>query len=945
MLCKSLFSRIFILIGICSYITLASQIPKRDYEKKNYFIFELDTTLSTKNLHDFINDNQHIYKFEHQIRGLDDHFVFSINKTHSFNDYLGNHNSNDYKLIKRSDSNIEYNNHYDMLMKKVQSIHLLTPKVLQKRLPVPIDYRDQSKKTKKTIEIVDSSQQPIKDISEKLDINDPIFIEQWHLINSAFPGHDVNVTGLWLEGITGEGIVSAIVDDGLDYESEDLKDNFNAKGSWDFNDNTNLPLPRLFDDYHGTRCAGEIAAVKNGVCGLGVSYKSQVSGIRILSGGITAADEAAAMIFGLDTNDIYSCSWGPTDDGKTLSAPELVVKKAMVKGIQKGRKDKGSIYVFASGNGGRNADSCNFDGYTNSIFSITVGAIDFKGMHPIYSEACSAVMVVTYSSGSGEHIHTTDIKGKCTSIHGGTSAAAPLAAGIYSLVLSVNPNLTWRDVQYVTALSAVPINEDDGNYQINALGRKYSHKYGYGKIDAYQMVKFAEQWKNVKPQTWYYTDVIEVNDRITKTIEDDNKVIKSIISIKADDLKILNLERVEHVTVTVNIASTFRGAVGVRLISPFGLISDLATYRPLDLSSKGFVDWTFMSVAHWGESGEGDWTIEVFSDESKISNEITFQNWQLRLFGETNDPNNVETYDLQKDYAAERRDKQKQLNDEQSTPQVTNTVHTISSKTGISTTTPTIPVTTDKRPVPEKVTTSTKPVDEDKSKPTQEVVSKTSSVSTSSATDTGDETGKNKQYTNDHTGQYFMGLAVVGFIVVIVLMRFHKTPGSSRRRRREEYEFDIIPGEDYSDSDDHDEDDDDDDSLDLGHRNDRRHNGRGNQSSNGNKNKRESRNSDEARDRLFDEFNAETLPDYEDDMFIIDDGDEEDHGRGKHGAKNTTKHKSKQQEEQQKQEQKQNEVVESSPHQEQDQKEILSSSFVAAPSEDQQETKANEEQR
>ena len=81
----------------------------------------------------------------------------------------------------------------------------------------------------------------------------------------------------------------------------------------------------------------------------------------------------------------------------------------MIKGIQE-VVIKGSNLCFASGNGGRFGDSCNFDGYTNSIYSITVGAIDYKGLHPQYSEACSAVMVVTYSSGSGEHIHTTDIK-------------------------------------------------------------------------------------------------------------------------------------------------------------------------------------------------------------------------------------------------------------------------------------------------------------------------------------------------------------------------------------------------------------------------------------------------------------------------------------------------------------------------------------------------------
>jgi kexin len=76
----------------------------------------------------------------------------------------------------------------------------------------------------------------------------------------------------------------------------------------------------------------------------------------------------------------------------------------MLNAVQNGRAGKGSIYVFASGNGASNEDNCNFDGYTNSIYSITVGAIDRKGLHPYYSEKCSAQLVVTYSSGSGDAI-------------------------------------------------------------------------------------------------------------------------------------------------------------------------------------------------------------------------------------------------------------------------------------------------------------------------------------------------------------------------------------------------------------------------------------------------------------------------------------------------------------------------------------------------------------
>lgn len=177
-----------------------------------------------------------------------------------------------------------------------------------------------------------------------------------------------------------------------------------AEGSYDFNDHTELPIPRLKDDQHGTRCAGEIAAVPNDVCGVGVAYDSKIAGVRILSAPISDADEAAALNYAYQLNDIYSCSWGPPDDGRSMEAPDGLILKAMVNGVQKGRDGKGSVFVFAAGNGGGSDDQCNFDGYTNSIFSVTVGAVDRKGLHPYYSEMCAAMMVVAPSSGSGDHI-------------------------------------------------------------------------------------------------------------------------------------------------------------------------------------------------------------------------------------------------------------------------------------------------------------------------------------------------------------------------------------------------------------------------------------------------------------------------------------------------------------------------------------------------------------
>jgi kexin len=63
-------------------------------------------------------------------------------------------------------------------------------------------------------------------IASRLGIRDPLFPRQWHLINDEYPEHMMNVTGLWAMGYTGKGIISSFVDDGLDYNSEDIKANF-----------------------------------------------------------------------------------------------------------------------------------------------------------------------------------------------------------------------------------------------------------------------------------------------------------------------------------------------------------------------------------------------------------------------------------------------------------------------------------------------------------------------------------------------------------------------------------------------------------------------------------------------------------------------------------------------------------------------------------------------
>ena len=271
----------------------SSAVPPKDHKTRQYFAVESD--LSTEELQTLHPS----WTFEHDVRGLLNHYVFStslntLKRRQDFSSSPGIISFEDLPSLKNR---------------------------LFKRAPIPDAPTD-------------SSMAPIKEAEDVLNIDDPLFEKQWHLINPSFPGNDVNVRPAWYENITGNGVVAAIVDDGLDYESPDLKDQFCEEGSWDFNDNTRLPKPRLVDDYHGTRCAGEIAAAKNnGFCGVGVAYNAKVSGIRILSGDLTAEDEAASLIYANDINDIYSCSWGPADDGVHLQGPTDLVKKAMVKGV------------------------------------------------------------------------------------------------------------------------------------------------------------------------------------------------------------------------------------------------------------------------------------------------------------------------------------------------------------------------------------------------------------------------------------------------------------------------------------------------------------------------------------------------------------------------------------------------------------------------------------
>ncbi|XP_062847344.1 furin (paired basic amino acid cleaving enzyme) b isoform X2 [Trichomycterus rosablanca] len=458
---------------------------------------------------------------------------------------------------------------------------------------------------------------------------DPKFPQQWYLYNPS--RRDLHVKEAWAQGFTGKGVVITILDDGIEKDHPDLIQNYDPDASYDLNDRDPDPQPRytqLNDNRHGTRCAGEVAAAaNNSVCGVGVAYNARIGGVRMLDGEVTDVVEAQSLTINNQHIHIYSASWGPEDDGKTVDGPAKLAMEAFLQGVTEGRGGLGSIFVWASGNGGREKDSCNCDGYTNSIYTLSISSTTQYGTVPWYSEACSSTLATTYSSGNlnEKQIVTTDLRRKCTDSHTGTSASAPLAAGIIALALEANMNLTWRDMQHLVIRSAHPTHLITNDWRTNGVGRLVSHSYGYGLLDASVMVALAQNWTSMGPQ---HKCVI---DMLTEPRDIRNHLVfsKSVDAcLGLPDF----VSSLEHVQARLTLSYTHRGNLAIHLISPPGTRSTLLAPRPQDNSAEGFNDWAFMTTHSWDENPQGEWTLEI-ENVASLNDYGVLSQFTLILYG------------------------------------------------------------------------------------------------------------------------------------------------------------------------------------------------------------------------------------------------------------------------------------------------------------------------
>ena len=466
--------------------------------------------------------------------------------------------------------------------------------------------------------------------------NDPLYSwdpsnagYQWHLKNTgqngSIIGHDINVTSAW-QSYLGTGVTIGIVDDGLEVAHPDLSANVNTAIDHDWNDNSpDDPTPKRNSDDHGTSCAGIAAARGDNSIGVtGAAPRASLVGLRLIAGDTSAAEDAEALTWQTGIIDISSNSWGEFDSGDELYPLDPLVSAAFADGVESGRDGRGVIYLWAAGNGRDQGDYSNYEGYNNAPETISVGAVDYTSQQTFYSESGANVLVCAPSDGDfGDPAITTTTmvaNDSYTDEFGGTSSATPLVAGVVALMLEANPALGWRDVQEILISSCQKIHfTTDPDWATNGGGYSFHHGYGAGMIDAAAAVSKAESWQNLgtRQSTSLSSAPLEADipDNLPSGID---------VPLEFPDSKL----RIEHVRLTVDIDHKYRGDLVITLTSPDGTVSRF-TEAHEDASKD--INYTFLSVHHWGEYPAGIWTLNV-SDREEFDNG-TLNNFTIELLG------------------------------------------------------------------------------------------------------------------------------------------------------------------------------------------------------------------------------------------------------------------------------------------------------------------------
>lgn len=497
---------------------------------------------------------------------------------------------------------------------------------------------------------------PITDLASATDIvpNDPLFIDQWHLKNTGQTGRDgvtgkvgedINVSRAWAFA-TGNGIRIAIIDDGLDINHEDL--NVVPGKSWDYVTNA-YGDPSSATGSHGTSCGG-LAGAKgnNGIGVTGVAYNARQVGYNLLSAS-TSGFGADAVTKDLQSNHIYSNSYGAADSNGLLAPSDEIWRQAIDTGISTGRGGKGVVYTWAAGNGAPE-DRSDYDGQANYQGVLAIGSLNDQGIKSSYSEPGSNVLVMAYggefcsshttttvditgTAGSNDGVSSTeDYEGQAnyTRCMNGTSAATPEVSGVVALLLEANPALSWRDVRAILAQTARKNNPTDPDWGTNGGGLHINHNYGYGAVDATAAVSLAKTWQNIPAQK---TAAASAALTTPMAIADNSAATASTIHLSNS-----GISKLEFVDVNVTSNHAEVGDLEITVTSPAGTVSTLTNVHDckngdavVSCGSSPDNSMHFGVVRLIGEAADGNWTLSV--RDGKTNHTGALIAWNIKAYG------------------------------------------------------------------------------------------------------------------------------------------------------------------------------------------------------------------------------------------------------------------------------------------------------------------------
>lgn len=490
---------------------------------------------------------------------------------------------------------------------------------------------------------------------------DPFFPLQWYIRNErnqnicttssvqTIAGNDLHLLALYhyTLGSTHHPMIIQVVDGGVDTLHEDL--DISPVFSLNSITGTRDPAPvqgisqdpvQCFYRGHGTAVSGIIAARGFNQLGIrGIAPLATIAGSNWLES--EEISTLAPVWYNDDTAheiSISTNSWGK----KFLQ--DKSYETIMAQASLKGRGGKGRLFVFACGNDRETHGNANLSYLINNPYAIAVAALNHRDQYASYSSPGSNILVSAYG---GEHYYTAptimttfssslamtrdELQGRKGPITvdedsgrdytygmNGTSAAAPMVSGALALVLDLCPDLGWRDVRWLIAKHATPVDINSTGWQQNAAGLWHSNDYGFGKINSAGMAaECLDPAYHILPPQKY----LKITQKhLHLSIPDNNQTIRHTITVTKDMM-------IEWVGLTLAIDHPYAGDLEITLISPSGSTSQLIT--PNFIKSNAYREgFRLATVSLTGESARGRWQVLItdrLQDDNGTLNALTLE--------------------------------------------------------------------------------------------------------------------------------------------------------------------------------------------------------------------------------------------------------------------------------------------------------------------------------